>query len=74
MIIWIYLRQKNQSSTLSNVDKVKNESFGLKDREYEEFYLPCDEKESGAIKKSLNDIPSNQLLLREVDIVSTKNY
>ena len=31
----------------------------------------CDEKESGAIKKSLKDIPSHKLLVKEVDIVFT---
>ena len=48
-----------------------NNNF-LQDDEYEEYFMPCDEKESGAVKKSLNDIPPNQLLLREVDIVNDK--
>ena len=50
-----------------------NNSFHLQDDDYEEYYMPCDEKESGGVKKSLNDIPPNQLLLREVDIVNNKN-
>ena len=70
MINNCYLRQKDRSPKLED-DKIMNKTFTLKDQEYEEFYMLCDEKESGAVKKSLKDIPSNQLLVKEVDIVFT---
>jgi len=65
----IIKKKKPSSPTIKNVDQIMVSNFdALKDDEYEDFYMPCEENEQGVIKMSLTEIPPNQLLLREVNM------
>jgi vacuolar protein-sorting-associated protein 4 len=67
------MKKKKPTPKIMNFDKIIVDNFDVADsEEAEEFYQPCDENEPGAVKKSLAEIPPNQLLLRDVNLKDFK--